>query len=249
MNIHKLNKQLTKLLEENEEKTFADWYGEDLTGQTYKGDIDCSDQGLTSLKGAPEKVGGNFDCSNNNLTSLQGAPKEVDGYFDCSDNKLTNLKGAPKYVEGKFDCENNANLKSLNGIGKVNGDIYSNIKSKNKSKQASSEITLYIQGTDGVLGDIEITVDKNFLKWSKDKQLELLQTKIKNNDSEFHADIEPYNFNLMDLELDTIYENELEGTWTADYLGNLDYMDAYDYDEETGDVFIYVTFEFEIIEE
>ena len=44
---------------------------------------------MTSLKYAPDKVGGFFDCSNNKLTSLEGAPKEVNGYFDCSDNPLS----------------------------------------------------------------------------------------------------------------------------------------------------------------
>ena len=107
-------------------KTFADWFGQDLTGQTYEGDIDCRHSSLKSLQGAPEKVNGNFNCSHNNLTSLQGAPKYVGGDFDCCDNKLTNLKGAPKYVGGDFPCYDNK-LKSLEGIGEVKGNIYSPI--------------------------------------------------------------------------------------------------------------------------
>jgi hypothetical protein len=47
-------------------------------------------------------VGGKFNCSDNQLTSLQGAPREVNGSFQCSDNKL---------------------LKSLEGIGNVEGEI------------------------------------------------------------------------------------------------------------------------------
>ena len=34
-------------------------------------------------------MGGYFDCSNNQLTSLKGAPQSVGGYFDCSDNPVS----------------------------------------------------------------------------------------------------------------------------------------------------------------
>lgn len=86
--------------------SFAAWYGEDLTGQTYEGDIDCSNEELTSLYGAPEYVGNEFNCSNNQLTSL---------------------KGAPKKVEGEFNCINNPDLKSLEGVGEVKRGIYSDL--------------------------------------------------------------------------------------------------------------------------
>jgi len=94
-------------------------YG-DLTGQTYKGNIDVSDLGLTSLEGAPKSVDGYFDCSNtSNLTSLKGAPKSVSGYFSCSGNpKLTSLKGAPENVGASFYCSHNPKLKSLKGTPK-----------------------------------------------------------------------------------------------------------------------------------
>lgn len=157
-------------LNNDKEYTFADWYGEDLTGQTYEGDIGCEQQGLTSLKGSPEKVNGNFWCYNNNLTSLEGAPKKVTGTFNCENNNLTDLegapkevtgsfycdwnklttlkgaskyvggsfycdrnnltslKGAPKYVGGEFNCKGNSKLTSLEGIGEVKGQIYSDIE-------------------------------------------------------------------------------------------------------------------------
>jgi hypothetical protein len=91
-------------------------YG-DLTGQTYNGNINVSEMGLTSLEGAPEIVKGNFDCSHNHLTSLKGAPETVNGYFDCSHNKLTSLKGAPKTVDGTFFCTDNM-LRSLSYLPK-----------------------------------------------------------------------------------------------------------------------------------
>ena len=95
--------------------SFAAWYGEDLSGQTYDGNLDCSDRNLTSLFGCPSIVTGNFDCSWNQLTSLEGAPKEVRGCFDCSNNKLTSLEGAPKKVDGSFYCASCISLTSLKG--------------------------------------------------------------------------------------------------------------------------------------
>ena len=38
------------------------------------------------------KVSRHFDCSENGLTSLQGAPSSVGGGFDCSSNQLTSLQ-------------------------------------------------------------------------------------------------------------------------------------------------------------
>lgn len=87
------------------------------------GNFVCSDNQLTTLEGAPRKVGMGFYCNNNQLTSLEGAPQEIGffttnsrgGTFNCSNNKLTSLKGAPqKQVGGGFYCDNNQ-LTSLAG--------------------------------------------------------------------------------------------------------------------------------------
>ena len=113
------------------------------------GNFDCSGLNLTSLKGAPQEVGGWFDCSENQLTSLEGSPREVGRSFYCYKNQLTSLEGAPKtigesfycynnqlislkgapqivggIVGGNFDCRENPDLHSLDGIGKVKGEIY-----------------------------------------------------------------------------------------------------------------------------
>ena len=172
------------------EGSFAAWYGEDLSGQTYEGSLNCSNKNLTSLfgcpsvvtgyfdcrlnkltslegspkevggsfycnnnkltslegspkevgksfycpynqltslEGSPKEVEGNFECSVNKLTSLKGAPKEVGGFFNCSDNRLTSLEGAPKEVGEDFNCSNNPDLESLEGLGEVKGEIYSNL--------------------------------------------------------------------------------------------------------------------------
>ena len=68
------------------------------------GDFDCSDNQLTSLEGAPNKIGEDFDCSDNQLTSLEGAPNKIGGGFYCGFNQLTSLEGAPNEVGGYFYC-------------------------------------------------------------------------------------------------------------------------------------------------
>jgi hypothetical protein len=78
------------------------------------GDFRCSSTGLTSLDGAPRKVGRSFACSRNALTSLEGGPEEVGRDFLCSDNQLTDLKGSPDIIPGDFFCNGNL-LKSLIG--------------------------------------------------------------------------------------------------------------------------------------
>ena len=49
----------------------------------------CANNQLTSLKGAPQKVGDGFDCSSNKLRTLKGAPKSVGGTFYAFDNDST----------------------------------------------------------------------------------------------------------------------------------------------------------------
>jgi hypothetical protein len=70
-------------------------------------DFNCSINQLTSLGGAPQKVGGIFNCSDNQLTSLEGAPQRVWASFNCSDNQLISLEGAPQEVGGNFNCSDN----------------------------------------------------------------------------------------------------------------------------------------------
>ena len=72
---------------------------------------------LTSLKGAPEEVGGNFVCHYcHNLTSLSGAPRKVWKGFDCDKcSELKSLKGAPEVVGRSFWCRGCNSLTSLEG--------------------------------------------------------------------------------------------------------------------------------------
>ncbi len=82
------------------------------------GYFSCSNNQLTSLEGAPQKVGGYFSCSNNQLISLEGAPREVRGNFVCDNNQLTTLEGAPQKVGGWFECSRNQ-LTTLEGAPQV----------------------------------------------------------------------------------------------------------------------------------
>jgi hypothetical protein len=88
------------------------------------GKFNCSNNQLTSLEGAPVKVGGDFDCYDNQLTSLAGAPKKVGGDFYCDDNQLTSLVGAPMEVGGDFSCCNNWLTSLVGSPTAVGGDFY-----------------------------------------------------------------------------------------------------------------------------
>jgi hypothetical protein len=85
----------------------------------------CDNNQLTSLVGAPQTVNESFYCYNNDLTSLEGAPQKVVGEnFYCQNNQLTSLKGAPQTVGWSFYCRNNQ-LTSLEGAPQtVNGDFH-----------------------------------------------------------------------------------------------------------------------------
>jgi hypothetical protein len=79
----------------------------DLSDCEVTGYFDCSENRLTSLEGAPKRVGTDFLCSNNQLTSLVGAPEWVGRDFDCWACGLASLAGAPSYVFRAFSCYNN----------------------------------------------------------------------------------------------------------------------------------------------
>ena len=87
------------------------------------GNVDCSNNNLTSLEGYPQEVGGHFDCSVNKLTSLEGSPTEVGGNFNCEHNQLISLEGSPKEIGGSLNCSYNK-LTSLKGCpSKIDGDF------------------------------------------------------------------------------------------------------------------------------
>ena len=109
----------------------------------------CDHNQLTSLEGAPQEIGffttnsrgGTFNCSNNKLTSLKGAPqKKVGGGFYCDNNQLTSLAGAPREVGGHFECQNNQ-LTSLAGAPiRVGGGFESDFSAEDVKKAMKGEV-------------------------------------------------------------------------------------------------------------
>lgn len=81
---------------------------------------------LTSLEGAPIKVGTHFNVSHcPNLKSLVGAPEYVGDDFLCEYcNKLKNLIGCPKKIGGIFTCNRCKNLSSLQGAPEEVGQSF-----------------------------------------------------------------------------------------------------------------------------
>jgi len=83
------------------------------------GMFECSDLGLTTLKGCPKIVGDNFMCVGNLITNLIGGPKEFGGImYNCNFNKLITLEGAPEYIDGDFNAGENQ-LTTLKGGPKI----------------------------------------------------------------------------------------------------------------------------------
>ena len=82
---------------------------------------------LTSLEGAPRKVGRDFDCSRcKKLKSLEGAPEVVERHFYCINcDSLTSLEGAPQKVYNGFFCNYCQSLTSLKGAPKKTGGEFS----------------------------------------------------------------------------------------------------------------------------
>lgn len=90
-------------------------------------DYYCNDCYLTSLDGAPKKISGIFSCQSNALTSLKGAPQEVGGFY-CEYNSLESLDGMPKRINGDFDCSNqNSGKKFTEGYIRSICDVKGNI--------------------------------------------------------------------------------------------------------------------------
>ena len=103
------------------------------------GTFDCDKNRLTSLEGAPLKVGGDFYCSYNRLTSLEGAPQEVVLSFVCQNNHLTSLEGAPLKVGGSFYCGSNA-LTSLEGAPLKDGGSFFDCENNPVSEETLAKI-------------------------------------------------------------------------------------------------------------
>ncbi len=93
-------------------------------GFVIKGDLDLSNKGLTKLPDLSKViVEGDFDCFGNQLTSLEGAPQKVGGDikvdgkvaakygFNNGGIKLDDLKKSPLYREEIFISEKSKELR------------------------------------------------------------------------------------------------------------------------------------------
>lgn len=148
------------------------------------GNFDCSNIGLVTLAGCPEKVDGSFICEGNMLTSLTGAPKIVGESFNCSYNKLKSLiggpvkvgwhmgvswnnletlEGSPRIIDGWFTCEHNP-LKTLRGGPEKVRFLfctYTDITSLDGAPYISKGVTLYHNKLTTLRG-IQEEIDGNF---------------------------------------------------------------------------------------
>ena len=90
--------------------TDSNWWINPQTGLVdVDGSFDCEELGLSDFKGVRfGSVEDYFDCRDNQLTSLEGAPRRVGVNFYCQGNQLTSLEGAPEMVGGDFFCSGNA---------------------------------------------------------------------------------------------------------------------------------------------
>lgn len=84
-----------EFLPENKVGDFPDY----INFKLCKGYFDCQAQGMTTLRGCPERVegiGASFWCRHNNLKNLIGGPKYVESEYDCRFNPLESLEGIPE---------------------------------------------------------------------------------------------------------------------------------------------------------
>ncbi len=90
------------------------------------GSFNCHSNELTSLEGSPYYVGSNFNCYYNRLETLKGSPVEVGKKFDCTHNNLSSLEGMPLEIGEDFEAYANPNLKELDSVSNIEGDISCN---------------------------------------------------------------------------------------------------------------------------
>lgn len=94
----------------------------DLT-VSVEGDVDLSNQNLSSIPIKFYMIAGNFNCKGNRLTDLSFCPIAVDGHFDCSSNHLKTLEGGPKVVQFNYNCNQNELISLVGSPNIICGDF------------------------------------------------------------------------------------------------------------------------------
>jgi hypothetical protein len=159
----------------------------DLSNVIVKGNFYAQNNHLTTLEGAPKKVGGDFDAHHNNLTTLEGAPQEVGRAFNVSYNKLTTLEGSPKEVVLYFFAISN-NLTTLKGAPEeVGGDFDVSANNLTTLKGAPKKVSGYFSAMVNKLTTLEglpeevgglVFVSGNNLGMSEEEALEIERNRI-----------------------------------------------------------------------
>ena len=111
--------------------------------------FNCSNNYLTTLKGAPKYVGSGCYLHNNELDSLEYCPEYVGGGFWCNINKLTSLKGCPKSIIGDFDCMDNNLLDLKEGPNEVGGSFFC----------SNNKLTSLKKGPEKIGGEFECSIN------------------------------------------------------------------------------------------
>ena len=102
---------------------------------------------------SPKVVNGGFNCSNTSISSLEGAPEKVGGSFNCGDcESLVSFKGAPKEVGKHFDFCGSLHIKKIDGFPKkIHGDLYLSLWHNNDEDEFEKKIRK-ISKIDGSVG-------------------------------------------------------------------------------------------------
>ncbi len=155
-----------------------------------KGGINLSRMELTELPDLSNVIiEGSFDCSQNHLTSLKGAPYKVKGFFACSSNNLPSLEFAPQEVEGNFDCCLNNELDTLKYVSVCKEilsdiDVYEKYGIPNHYENISEYKPSLGQYNRTYYRDlIECPLYKAEKKIALDKKREVVRYKIKRNEA------------------------------------------------------------------
>lgn len=114
-----------------------------------KGYFHCRYTNITSLEGAPKKVGDDFDCVNTNITSLKGAPEYVGGNFNCAYNNISslhNIHNIIKYIGGRLILPETARSNVL-GVVLIKGlQLIGFYNPSKKQHQVESIINKHLKG-------------------------------------------------------------------------------------------------------
>jgi len=133
---------------------------------TFKGDFDCNDVGLTTMKGFPKHVAGNFSCYDNNLTSCEFAPEFIGESCSFTNNpELSDITGFPKYIGSDlFIRDTKLSYALIRKSLAVKGDIFVSI-----IKESTNQT--FTRGGDDKLKNIGLGKRAIISKWLEEHRI------------------------------------------------------------------------------